>query len=55
MKPVRLFKRLGAALAVGLLALGLVAGTASAANAGGSSGEIGSASVSLPASSGEIG
>lgn len=40
MKPVRLLKRLGAALAAGLLALGLVAGTASAANADGTSGEI---------------
>jgi len=41
-KPVRIFKRLGAALAAGLLALGIIAGSASAANAGGS-GELNSA------------
>ncbi|MCD0445585.1 hypothetical protein LO763_18420 [Glycomyces sp. A-F 0318] len=40
MKPVRLLKKLGAALAVGFIALGLIAGTASAASADGVSGEI---------------
>lgn len=54
MKPVRIFKRLGAALAAGLLALGIIAGSASPANAGGSSGEIAS-TVATPTSSGEIG
>lgn len=50
MKPVRLFKKLGAALATGLLALGIIAGSASAANAGGSSGDI----SANPNSSGDI-
>ncbi|THV27650.1 hypothetical protein [Glycomyces paridis] len=45
MKPVRLFKRLGAIAATGLIALGIIAGTASAAAAGGVSGEINSASA----------
>ncbi len=50
MKPVRLLKRLAAATATGLLAMGLVAGTASAASAnsgdvaftvqGGNSGDV---------------
>lgn len=40
MKPDRLFKKLGAAIATGLIALGLIAGTAAAASAGGVSGEV---------------
>lgn len=47
MKPVRLLKRLGAAIAAGLLALGLVAGTASGASAS-------QDTVASPASSGEL-
>ncbi|MFG3341856.1 hypothetical protein [Glycomyces sp. NPDC048151] len=50
MKPVNFFKRLGAALAAGLLALGIIAGSATAANAGGSSGDI----SANPNSSGDI-
>jgi hypothetical protein len=49
-KPARLIKKLGAAIAVGLIALGIVAGTAAAANAGGS-GELQSA-ISVEAVSG---
>lgn len=33
MKPARLLKRLGAAIAMGLITLGIIAGTASAATA----------------------
>ncbi|MDA1360644.1 hypothetical protein O1R50_13495 [Glycomyces luteolus] len=39
-KPVKLFKKLGVAVATGLLALGIVAGTAAAAQA--NSSDIGS-------------
>lgn len=53
-KPVRLLKKLAAVAAAGLLALGIVAGTASAASAG--SGEISSADGSgeISGGSGEI-
>ncbi|MDN3240940.1 hypothetical protein [Glycomyces tritici] len=48
MKPVKLFKKLGAALSAGLLALGIIAGAASSASAdvvanGGNAGELSSA------------
>lgn len=52
MKPARIFKKLGAAAAVGLIALGIIAGTTSAAAAAGTSGEAGSYSTST---SGEAG
>jgi hypothetical protein len=48
-KPVKLLKKLGAALSAGLLALGIIAGAASSASAdvattnGGNAGELSSA------------
>jgi hypothetical protein len=55
-KPVNFFKKLGAALATGLLALGIIAGTATAANA--TSSEINRAAAATvqfaPSTSGEI-
>jgi len=48
-KPVKLFKRLGAALAAGFLALGLIAGTGAAASA--NSSDIGSVDSSAAESS----
>ncbi|SDD99610.1 hypothetical protein [Glycomyces harbinensis] len=59
MKPARLFKKLGAAVAVGLVMLGIIAGTASAANADGTSGEVNSGTpsteiIATTATSGEV-
>lgn len=58
--PKRLFKRLAAVAATGLLALGLVAGTATASSAGGaSSGDVGGSveifGVLAGGSSGDVG
>ncbi|GAA2266823.1 hypothetical protein GCM10009853_020040 [Glycomyces scopariae] len=61
MKPARLFKKIGAAVAAGLIALGLIAGTAYAASEGGGSGEIsaneggGSGEISTAGPTGESG
>jgi hypothetical protein len=51
-KPARILKKFGAAVAAGLIALGLVLGFATAAQSGGGSGEI--SAVENGGGSGEI-